>query len=120
MAAFGDLATPVVILGAVVLTLLAASRLAVFAARLGIWLSGRVSGPEELYTENRAAGGLLPRYGRARTALVPRGKVFVAGEVWDAQAQSPVPAGTRVEVLAREGLELRVRSAPEPGDHEIA
>ena len=36
------------------------------------------------------------------------GKVFVHGEFWDAVAAAPVNAGERVEVLAVEGLILRV------------
>ena len=47
----------------------------------------------------------------ARTDLAPEGKVFVHGELWHARADAPVAAGTPVEVVAVEGLMLRVRSS---------
>ena len=37
--------------------------------------------------------------GVARTALAPRGKVFVHGEIWDAVSEAPVAAGAAVEVV---------------------
>lgn len=108
-----DVSTRLAVLGGVLLALFLATRLAGFAARLAIWISGRVSGPERLYGEDRADGGRVDRHGRARTALAPRGKVFVSGELWDAETaegERPVAAGERVEVLARDGLRLRVRA----------
>jgi membrane-bound ClpP family serine protease/DNA-binding CsgD family transcriptional regulator len=53
-----------------------------------------------------------PRAGVAAVAvtpLAPRGVVRVRDEEWSAVAAEPVPAGEPVEVLAREGLHLRVR-----------
>ena len=46
----------------------------------------------------------------ARTALAPDGKVFVAGEWWNAHAEAAVAAGSEVEIVAVDGLTLRVRS----------
>ena len=37
------------------------------------------------------------------------GKVFMEGEYWNAISETPVPAGTKVEVVAIEGLTLKVR-----------
>ena len=54
--------------------------------------------------------GMVAERGRTRSALDPAGKVFIHGEVWDAVADQPVPAGAVVEVVAVEGLRLRVRS----------
>ncbi len=56
------------------------------------------------------AEGLVTERGVARTALEPRGKVFVHGEIWQAVAESPVPPEAEVEVVAVEGLKLRVRA----------
>lgn len=53
--------------------------------------------------------GLLHEQGVARSALAPRGKVFVHGELWDAVAGEPVGQGERVEVVGVEGLTLSVR-----------
>ncbi len=50
--------------------------------------------------------------GRAETALAPEGSVFVRGEHWTALADEPIAAGERVEIVAVDGLRLRVRRAP--------
>lgn len=55
---------------------------------------------------------LVGRIGRAVTALAPEGTVFVRGEHWNARAEAPVGEGAKVEVVAVEGLRLRVRPAP--------
>jgi membrane-bound serine protease (ClpP class) len=55
--------------------------------------------------------GMVGLVGTARTALAPRGKVFVHGEIWDAVAEGEVAAGAAVEVVEMVGLELRVRAA---------
>ena len=57
-------------------------------------------------------GELVGLLGRADTALAPEGSVFVRGEFWRARADEPVAAGERVEVLAVDGMRLRVRRAP--------
>jgi membrane-bound serine protease (ClpP class) len=53
--------------------------------------------------------GMVGEHAVARSALAPVGKVFLRGEIWNAVAETPVSAGEPVEVLAREGLTLRVR-----------
>ncbi len=56
--------------------------------------------------------GMVAERGVARTELAPRGKVFVHGEVWTAEAETPpIEAGTTVEVVAVDGMVLRVRSS---------
>ena len=52
--------------------------------------------------------GLLGETGVARTALSPQGKVFVHGELWDAVASLPLPAGQLVVVRRIDGLLLQV------------
>ena len=54
------------------------------------------------------AQGLVGEIGIAQTALSPRGKIFVHGEIWDATSASGVPAGQTVVVLGVDGLQLRV------------
>ncbi len=54
------------------------------------------------------AQGLVGEVGIAQTALSPRGKIFVHGEIWDATSASGVPAGQTVVVLGVDGLQLRV------------
>lgn len=55
--------------------------------------------------------GLIGATGIARTALSPGGQIFVRGEYWAATCSVPVPEGTRVRVLAVEGLLLLVEPA---------
>ena len=57
-----------------------------------------------------ARSELLLSGGPGRSADAPfRGKVFVHGEVWSASSKVPVPAGADIEVVAVEGLRLRVQ-----------
>jgi membrane-bound serine protease (ClpP class) len=54
------------------------------------------------------AQGLVGETGVAQTALSPRGKVFVHGELWDAIASSALPVGQLVMVKKVDGLTLTV------------
>ena len=54
------------------------------------------------------AQGLVGETGVAQTALSPRGKVFVHGELWDAIASSALPVGQLVVVRRVDGLILEV------------
>jgi membrane-bound serine protease (ClpP class) len=56
------------------------------------------------------AEGLVHERGVARSELSPEGRVFVHGELWNAVAESPVAAGEPIEVVAVDGMTLRVRS----------
>lgn len=64
--------------------------------------------------------GLLHQPGRAVSELAPRGKVFVHGEIWHAVSDSPVAAGQPVEIIAVEGMLLRVRPLAAPDRVELA
>jgi membrane-bound serine protease (ClpP class) len=58
---------------------------------------------------------LLGAEGTARTAVDPTGTVHVRAEEWTAVTDAgPIPAGTRVRVLAVEGLRLKVEPIAEP------
>ncbi len=57
------------------------------------------------------AEGMLGAVGLARDRLAPEGMVIVRGEYWTAHSDVPVEAGESIEVLAVEGLRLRVRPA---------
>lgn len=60
--------------------------------------------------------GMVGETGVAQTALSPRGKVFVHGELWDAIASTPVSAGQLVVVRKIEGLQLQVDPAAATAD----
>jgi membrane-bound serine protease (ClpP class) len=50
--------------------------------------------------------------GEAREDLSPEGLVFVRGALWKAKAErGPIPAGTPVQVVGRNGLRLDVVAA---------
>jgi membrane-bound serine protease (ClpP class) len=55
--------------------------------------------------------GMVGEIGVARTMLVPEGKVFVHGELWNAIAKGEIAAGVRVRVNAVNGLHLLVEPA---------
>jgi membrane-bound serine protease (ClpP class) len=59
--------------------------------------------------------GLIHQTGVARSALQPRGKVFVHGELWDAEAEQPVAPGEAVEVIAVREMTLAVRAVRAAG-----
>ncbi len=53
--------------------------------------------------------GLIGETGEARSVLDPEGKVFVHGELWDAEASEKIPKGTKVKVLeVMENLKIKV------------
>lgn len=60
---------------------------------------------------------LVGRIGTVKVALTPKGQVQVAGELWSAEVTpkdaAPVTAGTRVRVVAVNGLRVTVETATE-------
>ncbi|MFZ0541542.1 MAG: NfeD family protein, partial [Candidatus Sulfotelmatobacter sp.] len=54
------------------------------------------------------AQGIIGETGIAQTALCPRGKIFVHGELWDAVSSADVSAGQSVVVRRIDGLLLQV------------
>ena len=42
---------------------------------------------------------MIGEVGTARTDLSPSGKVFVFGEIWEAEATEPVAKGKKVKVV---------------------
>jgi membrane-bound serine protease (ClpP class) len=57
------------------------------------------------------AGRLLGALGEAREPIAPEGDVFVAGRVWHAVAEGPLPRGATVRVVGNDGERLRVEAA---------
>ncbi len=52
--------------------------------------------------------GLVGEIGVTQSQLSPHGKVFIHGELWDAVASTPIPAGQTVIVRRVDGLQLQV------------
>jgi membrane-bound serine protease (ClpP class) len=54
--------------------------------------------------------GMIGEVGTARTDLSPSGKVFVHGELWEAESDQPVRMGERVRVVEVEkSLKIKVK-----------
>ena len=64
--------------------------------------------------------GMIGETGVAQTALAPRGKVFVHGEVWDAVSSAAVAPGESVVVRRVEGLQLLVDPVSSPANNRIS
>lgn len=90
-----------------------APRLAVWGAKLVLWVQARRGRSAPLYGERRLGSTSVGRQGFAKTELAPRGKVRLQGETWAAVAVAggTIPSGEAVEVVAVEGLTLTVRPA---------
>jgi membrane-bound serine protease (ClpP class) len=58
--------------------------------------------------------GLVGETGVVQTALSPKGKVFVHGELWDALGSASLPAGQLVVVRGVDGLTLQVDAVVAP------
>ena len=60
---------------------------------------------------------MIGSFGNATTSLYPSraGKVFIRGEYWNAMTDEPIHEGDSVEVVAVEGLRLRVKKKPDAG-----
>jgi membrane-bound serine protease (ClpP class) len=54
------------------------------------------------------AQGLIGEIGVVRESLMPEGKVFVHGELWNATSKDPIQTGTRVRVVKVVNLVLEV------------
>jgi len=53
--------------------------------------------------------GMLGEIGDVRAKLNPAGKVFVRGELWNAEADGEIDMGEKVEIVGYQGLNLKVR-----------
>jgi membrane-bound serine protease (ClpP class) len=51
---------------------------------------------------------LIGKIGEAKTRIQQDGSVQMAGELWSARSEKPIPAGSRVRVVSREGFVLIV------------
>ena len=54
---------------------------------------------------------LAGQFGEAKTKVHEEGSVQVAGELWSARSDKPIPAGSSVRVVRREGFILVVEKA---------
>ena len=52
--------------------------------------------------------GLVGQIGEARTQVNDEGSVQINGELWSARSEQPIPAGSAIRVVRREGFILIV------------
>jgi len=52
--------------------------------------------------------GMIGMIGKAETDIDPEGKVFIAGEIWNAYSEEPIKKGENVKVVSVKGLRLKV------------
>ena len=57
---------------------------------------------------------LIDQVGEAKTRIHENGSVQLAGELWSARSQKPIPAGQYIRVTGRDGFVLEVEPAPAP------
>lgn len=57
--------------------------------------------------------GLVGEVGIAQTSLEPDGRVFVHGEIWNAESTAPLEKGARIRVDGIDGFLLKVSAAPD-------
>lgn len=60
---------------------------------------------------------LIGAKGEARTEVHQEGSVYVSGEMWSAYSDQPIPSGTPVRVVGREGFILEVKPADDSPEH---
>jgi membrane-bound serine protease (ClpP class) len=53
--------------------------------------------------------GIVGEIGVAKTDVADGGSVFVHGEYWNARSDDPIPTGSKIEVVAVEGMTLKVK-----------
>jgi len=57
---------------------------------------------------------LVGAIGEAKTRIHAEGSIQVAGELWSARSEKPIPSGARVRVINREGFTLLVEATNQP------
>ena len=72
------------------------------------WIAVRKSLEASSARPTHDLSGLIGQIGEARTRINEEGSVFVAGELWSARSEEPIPAGSSIRVLRREGFILVV------------
>ena len=73
-----------------------------------LWIAVRKSVEATSARPTHDLTGLVGQVGEARTIINEEGSVLVAGELWSARSEKPIPAGSSIRVLRREGFILIV------------
>jgi membrane-bound serine protease (ClpP class) len=73
-----------------------------------LWFAVRKSVEATGMRPTHDLAGLIGQTGEARTKINEEGSVLVAGELWSARSETPIPVGSSIRVLRREGFILIV------------
>ena len=73
-----------------------------------LWIAVRKSLEARSIRPTHDLTGLVGQIGEARTKVNDEGSVQVNGELWSARSDKPIPAGSSIRVLRREGFILIV------------
>jgi membrane-bound serine protease (ClpP class) len=73
-----------------------------------LWIAVRKSVEATGMRPTHDLTSLVGQLGEARTKINEEGSVLVAGELWSARSEQPIPAGSSIRVLRREGFILIV------------
>ncbi len=92
---------------------------AVFPALAFLVLFFMVAIPAGLLAQSRRVvtgqDGMVGERGQAVTDLAPRGRIFVHGEYWNAEASVAVSAGEEIRVVSVDGMLLHVEPVGQGG-----
>lgn len=73
-----------------------------------LWFAVRKSIEAASMRPSHRLGDLVGQIGEARTKIGDEGSVQVDGELWSARSEKPIPAGSSIRVVRREGFILIV------------
>jgi membrane-bound serine protease (ClpP class) len=73
-----------------------------------LWIAARKSVEATSARPSHDLGGLVGQVGEAKTKVYEEGSVQVAGELWSARSDKPIPTGSPVRVVQRDGFILVV------------
>jgi len=76
-----------------------------------LWIAGHKVLEADKLRPSHDLGVLLGQVGEAKTTIHTEGSVQVAGEQWSAWSEVPIPEGSAVRVVRRDGLSLKVEKA---------
>jgi membrane-bound serine protease (ClpP class) len=94
-----------------VLALLVSSMVTVY-----FWVATRKALEVDRIRPIHDLSALIGAVGEAKTPIHEEGSVQVAGELWSAQSDQPIPEGARIRVLGRDGFILKVEAFPLPAE----
>ncbi|MGE5375486.1 MAG: NfeD family protein [Bacteroidota bacterium] len=76
-----------------------------------LWLAAKKTMEAARIKPSHNPEGVVGQTGEAKSRIFTDGSVQVAGELWSARSEQPIPAGSPVRVLKKEGFILIVERA---------